>query len=314
MRVLVTGGTGYLGSAIVRALHARGHVPVVFARRASKAALPGVAIDGDVRNTTALHGAADAVDAVIHAAALVSIWRRRPRDFDDVNVNGLLNVIDVVRARAIPRLVYTSSFMALPPAGAQRPLDGNDYQRSKRIALDRAREARAAGTPITIVYPGVIYGPGPSTEANLVGRLLSDHLRRRLPGMIGADRVWPFAFLDDVAALHVLAVERPDARGDYMAGGENQTQRRMFELAREITGRPLPREIPIALARTAGTTMEALAALSGRPPLLTHGAVEIFSHDWPMDSRRSMAELGYRVTPFEEGVRRTLDALPYGRN
>src|SRR5687768_2469242 len=122
MRVMVTGGSGYLGSAIVRALHARGHLPVVFARRASLAALPGVTLDGDVRNVTALRGAVEGVDAVVHAAALVSIWRARARDFDDVNVGGLMNVLDVVRERGIPRVVYTSSFMALPPAGADRPL------------------------------------------------------------------------------------------------------------------------------------------------------------------------------------------------
>ncbi|HJR61228.1 MAG TPA: NAD-dependent epimerase/dehydratase family protein, partial [Vicinamibacterales bacterium] len=75
MRVLVTGGTGYLGAAIVRALHARGHTPVVFARHASAAGLPGVPHDGDVRDRPAIRRAAAEADAIVHAAALVSIWR-----------------------------------------------------------------------------------------------------------------------------------------------------------------------------------------------------------------------------------------------
>ena len=88
MRVLVTGGTGYLGQHIVRALAARGHVPVVFARHATQADLPGEAIDGDVRDRAALLAAARGCDAISHGAALVSIWRKDPSEFDAVNVGG----------------------------------------------------------------------------------------------------------------------------------------------------------------------------------------------------------------------------------
>ena len=80
MRVLVTGGSGYLGSAIVRALAARGHEPIVFARRASAAGLPGRSVDGDVRDRTAVRRAAEGVDAIVHTAALVSVWRPRTLD------------------------------------------------------------------------------------------------------------------------------------------------------------------------------------------------------------------------------------------
>lgn len=309
MRVLVTGGTGYLGAAIVGALHARGHQPVVFARRASAAALPGVPFDGDIRDVSAVRRAVESVDAVIHTAALVSIWRARPQDFDEVNIGGLANILDVARQRGITRVVYTSSFLALPPEGASRPLDANDYQRTKRIARERARDALAAGAPLVVLYPGVVYGPGRNTEGNLVGRLLGDHLQGRLPGIIGSERRWSFAFVEDVADLHVQAVERRDASGEYHAGGENERQMRIFEIAREVTGRPLPRRIPLVAARAAGGLDEMRARLTGRPPLLTRGAVEIFSHDWSMDSARSVRELNYRVTPLETGLRATLASM-----
>ena len=116
MKVLVTGGTGYLGRAIVRALVRQNHSCVVFARAAIRSGLPGRLVDGDVRDRAAIDRAADGVDAICHAAALVSIWRARSADFDDVNVGGLENVIAVCRARGLARLVYTSSFLALPPA------------------------------------------------------------------------------------------------------------------------------------------------------------------------------------------------------
>lgn len=306
MRVLVTGGTGYLGAAIVRALHARGHAAVVFARRASSAALPGVPCDGDVRDRHALQAAAAGADAIVHAAALVSIWRPSPREFDDVNIGGLLNVLDVARAAGVGRIVYTSSFMALPPSGHSQPLEANDYQRTKVRALEKARAAAVTGLPVVILFPGVIYGPGVETEGNLVGRLVRDHLRGRLPGLIGADRLWSFAYVDDVAAAHVEAVERANARGEYILGGENAPQMRPFEIIRELTGRSLPRRLPFAVATTAAAVEEWRARWSAGPPLLTRGAVTIFRHDWPLNSERTIGELNYRITPLAAGIPRML--------
>src|SRR5262245_27080512 len=157
MRVLVTGGTGYLGQAIVLALAERGHAPVVFARHATAAGLPGAAIDGDVRDRAALAAAARGCDALCHDAALVSVWRRDPREFDAINVGGLEHALDVARSAGLSRIVYTSSFLARPPAGASEPLRANDYERTKVLADERARRARDAGAPIVILYPGVVY-------------------------------------------------------------------------------------------------------------------------------------------------------------
>jgi len=308
MRVLVTGGTGYLGAAIVRALHARGHRPVVFARRATSAGLPGIAIDGDVRDRRALQFAATGVDVIVHAAALVSIWRPDPREFDDVNVGGLRNALAAAAAHGVPRLVYTSSFMALPPAGANAPLEANDYQRTKVRALAIARAAVEAGAPVVILVPGVVYGPGPDNEANLVGRLVHDHLRGRLPGLVGAHMPWSYAYVDDVAAAHVRAVERADASGEYHLGGENVSQARLFEIVRELTGRPVPRTLPFGVAKTIATFYDWRAEWLGRPPLVTRGVVEIFRRDWSLNSARSIAELSYAIRPLREGLRLVIQA------
>ena len=309
MRVLVTGGTGYLGAAIVRGLAARGHTPVVFARRASAAALPGIAIDGDVRDLPALRSAADGADAVIHAAALVSLWRTRRADFHEINVGGLHNVLDTTRALGITRLVYTSSFLALPPANRSAPLDANDYMRTKREARDVAVAAARNGAPIVILYPGVIYGPGAATEGNLVGRLLRDHLEGRLPGVIGGDHVWSFAYVDDVAAAHVMAMQTPHANGEYTLGGENVPQIRAFEIATALAGARMPRRIPTPVAYAGAALYEIRTRLTARAPVLTRAAVEIFLHDWPLNSDRSIRELSYRVTPLAEGIRAALQSL-----
>src|SRR5689334_23767086 len=128
MRVFVTGGTRYLGRAIVGALAAAGHTLVVFARTATRSGLPGQLVDGDIRDAAAVERAAAGCDAISHSAALVSIWRRRSQDFDDVNVGGLRNIVAAAQRQRIPRIVYTSSFLALPPRDVGHPIAANDYQ------------------------------------------------------------------------------------------------------------------------------------------------------------------------------------------
>jgi farnesol dehydrogenase len=309
MRVLVTGGTGYLGRAVVHALATKGHWPVVFARSASQSRLPGSAIDGDIRDAEALARAAEGCDAICHMAALVSLWRRRRADFDDINVGGLGNALAAARGARVPRFVYTSSFLARPPRGRTAPMAANDYQRTK-VAADRlATEAAREGLPVIRLYPGVVYGPGELREGNLVGRLLHDHLRGRLPGLVGADRPWSYAWITDVADAHVAAVERARPGTAYALGGVNVPQMQVFEHLRTIKGTRLPRRIPFPIARALGTVEDARAAIFRSPPLITAGTVAIFREDWSLDSGDAIRDLDLRVRPLEEGVAALLPTL-----
>jgi NAD+-dependent farnesol dehydrogenase len=303
MNVLVTGGTGYLGSAIVRAFARSGHRPIVFSRRATAVDLPGTHVDGDVRDARAVDEAVRQADAVCHTAALVSVWRKRSADFDDVNVRGLEIVLEACEKHRIKRIVYTSSFLALPPAHRDVPLEANDYQRTKVRARALALSAAKRGLPIILLYPGVIYGPGSLTEGNLIGRMIRDHLDGRLPGLIGSSRIWSYAHVDDVAEAHVRALESHGSPDEYVLGGENTQQMRIFEIVRELTGRPLPRRVPNTVATAAALIHEARALLTGTPPLLTRGIVKILSQDWPLDSAASIQRLGYRISPLISGLR-----------
>ena len=293
MKVLVTGGTGYLGSAIVAALERRGHAPAVFAR----------ATGGDVTDPAALARAARDADAICHTAALVTIWESDRTRFDAVNVGGLKNAIDAAKQAGHDRFVYTSSFLALPPRGRLTPLRGNDYQRTKAEAAEIANRAARDGFPIVRLYPGVIYGGSADRDANLVGRLVRDQIARRLPGIVGGDRLWSFAWIDDVADAHVSALER-GASDSFLLGGENLPQRRLYELVHEMTGAPVPRSLPPWAARAAGVMEVARARLTGRPPAVTPATVSIFEHDWPLNSSDAIRDLNYRITPFAEGLRR----------
>jgi farnesol dehydrogenase len=309
MRVLVTGGTGYLGRAVVGALLASGHDVVLYGRTASAAGLPATAIDGDIRDAGRLCDAAKGCGAMLHSAALVATWTRRSRDFDDVNVGGLQAVLDAARRHGIPRVLYTSSFLALPPAGLDAAPEWNDYQRTKAAANSLADAAVRQGSPIVRLYPGVIYGPGAATEGNLVGRMVADHLAGRLPGVIGGDRIWSFSFVEDVAAAHVAALQAGTPGARYLLGGVDAPQMRVFDIVQRLTGRPRPRRIPGWLASPAALADELMASWFRRTPLLTTGTLEILLRDWPLGHALASEELGYRVTPLEDGVARVVNDI-----
>jgi farnesol dehydrogenase len=312
MRILITGGTGYLGRAVVRALAARGHSLVVFARTARQSGLPGAHVDADIRDRAALEGAAAGCDAICHMAALVSIWRKRREDFDDVNVGGLQNVLSAASVAGIRRVVYTSSFLALPPRGCQTPLEANDYQRTK-VAADRlAASLVQTGHPLIRIYPGVIYGPGSFTEGNLIGRLIADHLKGKLPGLIGPELPWSYAFVEDVAAGHCAAIERGADGARYVLGGENAPQQRVFDIVKTMTGRKPPRRIPFGVATLMGMAEELRVNTFGGTPLITRGTVDIFRQDWSLDSSLAVRDLGYAMTPLVNGIHRTLESLTSG--
>lgn len=320
MKVLVTGGAGFLGGHVAKALLDKGHEVVLMVRGGTRPGLPEEAsiVDGDVRDSEAFARAAEGCGAIIHSAAMVKIWSPRRQDFDDINVGGIRNAIAAARARQI-RLVHTSSFFAVGPTGAS-PADesqnhpgdyGNDYERTKALADEVARGYAREGGDIVILYPGVVYGPGELTDGNLVAKLLADQMNGTLPGIVGpGDRLWSYAFVDDVAEAHVTALE-PGKKGErYLLGGPNATLNEVFAIASKRVGRDLsPRRLPFGLARAIGRAMWMWADITGKMPDLTHEAVGIFEKNWAYRSDKAVRELGYRVRPLEEGIRATVDWL-----
>lgn len=320
MRVLLTGGAGFLGGAITRALLASGHDVTLLVRGGRRPSLPEEAtvVDGDIRDPARFLEASEGCDAIIHTAALVKIWSARRQDFEDVNIGGLRNAIAAAKARNI-RLVYTSSFFAVGPSGPS-PVDesathpggyGNDYERTKAEADRVARAFAAEGGDIVILYPGVIYGVGELTDGNLVAKLIADQMNGKLPGIVGpGDRLWSYAYVDDVAQAHVAALQKAGRGERYLLCGENATLDEMFALASRKAGRRLaPRKLPFTLARITGYFMWLWADITGKMPELTHEAVALFEKHWAYRSDKAVRELGFRIRPLDEGVGATVEWL-----
>jgi farnesol dehydrogenase len=320
--VLLTGGTGYLGRWILRALRGRGRAVRLLARDPAGCRDlegPGVeVVRGDVTDRGSLDAACRGAASVIHAAATVSTWERDREVFERVNVQGLRScALAAADAGAAP-FVYVSTIFALGPTDgitgdetlplrADRRFD-TEYERTKTLAAVEAQELLARGHPVVTLFPGILFGPGPLRQANLVGTLLVEAAEGRLRGLPGGgDRRWCFAFVEDVAAGTADALERARPGDRFVLGGENATLRAFFDLVEEKGGPAVPRrKIPYAALAAAGAASELLAGLGGPRPKVTRGAAAMFRREWAFSSRRAERALGWRARPLAEGVEATL--------
>ncbi|MEM6792598.1 MAG: NAD-dependent epimerase/dehydratase family protein [Acidobacteriota bacterium] len=324
MKILFTGGTGFLGRRTVERLTGRHELRLLVRPTSSRDRFPASVefAEGDVTDAPSLERASEGCDAIIHAAALVKILAPG-KAFDHINIGGLENVLAAARMNGTKKVVYVSSFMALGPTegGPGGVLDEsasvadrrwiNHYERTKTLSDRTARRAIEAGTPLNVVYPGVIYGPGELTEGNIAIRHVLDLAHKRLPALLGKpERVWNYSFVEDVAEGIVRVLERAPAGRRYVLGGENVTQSDFYDTVESVCGIRTPRlRMPDLLAKASGAAMKGFAQLTGSTPKLTPDLVEVYRHDWALSSRTAEEELGYSWRGFEQGLYETFQWL-----
>ena len=321
--LLLTGSTGYLGSRIAQELIER-RVPFrVLVRNPARLTFdPTVSrcevVVGDLCDAGKLAEALRGAKHLIHSAALVKMWVRDRQDFWRVNVEGLKTLLQAAERAGVERVVYTSSFIAAGPCSDQNTGEGlrnrgpysNEYEETKAIALDWLRAEGFARFPVVALLPGVIYGPGPATEGNLVGGMIQQYLSGKFPGLLGSgEQRWSFSFIPQVVAAHLAALEIARTGEEYFLAGDNRSLNDLFRILEDLTGvRHSVRHLPFWAGKAVGTMEAARARLFGHQPQLTPGVVEVFKHDWTYSSSKATRDLGYRVIPLEEGLRKTLEA------
>jgi nucleoside-diphosphate-sugar epimerase len=320
MRVLVTGGTGFLGCHVVAALARAGHEPLLLVRDPARIGpalapldLPDVAhVRGDVTDERVVAAAMHGVDAVIHAAALVGAAAANIYDARAVNAHGASVVLHSARQAGVGRIVHVSTYFVLLPAAAPRLAAGapigtlrDPYTATKAEAEAVARELRARGAPLSIVYPGSLFGPhdphGGGAYA-LTEALLRGWLPLLPPG--GLD----LADVRDVAATIVRAVEPDAPAGAYLLTGHYASLRTLAQELGAVTGRALaPRELP----RWALPSLVALArATRGRLRRLPDpDFARLLAAVRPGDDGPAAAALGFEPRPLAATLRDTVRAL-----
>ncbi|MDF1502870.1 complex I NDUFA9 subunit family protein [Roseisolibacter sp. H3M3-2] len=301
MRVLVTGGSGVVGEAAVRALLRRGHAVRLLARGAEKEARTwpdGVEPwKGDVTDADSLRGAADGCDAVLH---LVGIVDEKPphATFEGVNVAGTRHVVAETTRAGVPHLVYVSSL------GAER--GRSPYHRSKHAGEE---VARGFGGRWVVVRPGNVYGPGDEVVSLLL------RMVRTLPAVpviAGGDQPFQPVWTDDVGEALAVAVERADLAGRTLdvAGPERTTMHDLLDRLTRLTGRspvrvPLPGPVASLGVKLADAVGIGLPINDSQLTMLAEGNVV----DDPAANALDTV-LGVAPTPLDEGLRRLLDVLP----
>jgi dihydroflavonol-4-reductase len=314
--VLVTGGTGFLGGAIVERLLAGGREVKALARSEGSAQglreVGAEPVRGDILDAEALTAAMRGCDVVYHAAGLNALCLRDPLLLHDVNVQGSRNVVQAAAAAGARRVVYTSSAAAL---GEARGTVGSEtsphrgsflsrYERSKFEAEQAVLSlARETDTEVVCVNPASVQGPGRATGST---RLLLDYLNGRLKMIV--DSTISLVDIADCTEGHLLAEVRGEPGERYVLSGATVTVREGIELLGRLTGVNAPvRALPPAAATAAAVAVEAVARLRRKAPRVCRDLVRTALHGHAYDGSRAARELGLSYTPLEETIRRTLD-------
>lgn len=320
---LVTGATGFVGSAVAWALAARGHALRLLVRATSdKRNIADLreaeVVIGDLTDPASLARAAEGCRFVFHVAADYRIWVPNPEAMLRANVAGTEAMLRAAHAAGAERIVYCSSVAALglhpdgQPADETTPVDPDTivgvYKKSKYQAEQAALALAAGGVPVVIVNPAAPVGPR-DIRPTPTGRMILDAAAGRMPAYI--DTGLNVVHVDDVAAGHILALEHGRVGEKYILGGENLALRDLLGLVAEVSGRRKPvirltQEMvwPVAMA------MESLARVIPFEPPVTRDHLRMARKMMFYSSAKATRELGYKPRPAAEAVR---DAVAWFR-
>lgn len=320
MRVLITGGTGFIGRRLAAELLARGHIVALmgrnFAPAAGLLAAGAAAAPADLRDPRAVMAACAGADAVCHVGALSAPWGRRA-DFFAANVAGTANVVAACRRHGVRRLVAISS-PAVVFAGRD-VVDATEaapyprrftstYALTKKLAEELVRAA--PDVPAVILRPKAVFGPG---DTALLPRLVAAARAGRLPRIGDGRNLVDLTYVDNVAHAIALALSADAAVGRTytITNGEHVPLWGLLaEVLRRLGVEARLRPAPLGAALAAAALMEARAALTGREPTLTRYTAAVLARTQTYDITAARRDLGYApVVTVAEGVERTLAAL-----
>ncbi|WP_025616717.1 NAD-dependent epimerase/dehydratase family protein [Salinispora cortesiana] len=313
MLILLTGGTGYLGSHTTAALVRAGHRVrlLVRGRGGVAAALGPLDIDpaavrqvrGDVTDPEVVARAADGCDAVVHLAGRYSFDSRRHRGMWDANVRGTEVVLRAARTARLDPIVHVSTFGALAPgpegtitvdSPAAKPRE--TYLASKVAAELVARRHQDEGAPVVITYPLATLGPADPHLGDQVTRV-RDTLRGLMP--MWPTGGFPIGDVRDVARLHTAVLEPGQGPRRFLAPGHYVTTRKYLAILREVTGRRLPAiHLPVGLMLPVTALASAAQRLIPARIPAQYGAVYACAVSRPVDNRRTSSLLGDEGQPL----------------
>jgi nucleoside-diphosphate-sugar epimerase len=319
MQVLVTGATGKVGHAISSALLDRGDQVRALVRDPKRAAsvLPvGIEpIRGDVTDTESLTAAVEGCELVFNAMGMPEQWVRDEAIFDQVNAVGSREVASAANRAGVRRFIHTSTHDVFHAETGGRFDEtmladypkGTAYERSKQHAEELVLGERD-GMEVVILNPSGVYGPTPSPTPSFENGVFEPVVRKRLPAVPPGGT--GMAYVEGVAAGHVLAAEKGADGERYILADGYASFKEMAEMVKRIAGRGrVPPVMPVPVARAIAAVGAGVSRVIRRPPLLPRGQLTYILWQARPDSSKAQRDLGWQITPIEEGIRKTLSAM-----
>jgi dihydroflavonol-4-reductase len=320
LTTLVTGGSGFIGSHVIRKLVERGERVRALVRPGSSLAnLQGLAVEivrGDLREPETCRGALRGCHTVFHVAADYRLWAPDQDEMYRTNVLGTRHLLRLAFAEGAEKFVYTSTVATIaPPRNGELSNEESvatlaqmigPYKCTKFLAEQEALAVARKGFPVVIVNPTAPVGPG-DIKPTPTGRIILDFLNRRMPAYVDTGLNW--VAVEDVASGHLLAAERGKSGERYILGHRNLTMKQVLDILEELTGLPAPRlRLPHGVAMAAGYAENFLSSrLLRRAPRIPLDGVRMSRYKMFVDCGKAMRELGYEPQPIEGALARAVE-------
>ncbi len=320
MRYAITGATGFVGGALARQLREAGHEVVALVRDPVRAAglrdLGVELVPGDLDDAAALDRICAGADGLFHVAGWYKLGQRDPSPGTRVNVEGTRHALAAAQRNQVPKVVYTST-LAVNSDTEEQVVDEtyrftgehlSVYDRTKAEAHDIALAFAAQGLPVVLVQPGLVYGPGDTAQT---GALIDQVVRGKRPlAPRGGGVCW--AHVDDVAAGHVLAMEKGGPGESYMLAGPRATLAEGLTRVAGIAGTKGPVVLPSRLVAATAGLMTALGKVVPVPPDLAGETMRAGLATYYGSPAKAKRELGWEARPLDQGLAETVAAARRG--
>jgi dihydroflavonol-4-reductase len=320
VRVFITGATGFVGGHVARQYAAEGASLRLLTRKSSRLdSLIGIdaeMVTGELREPEKLRSAITDCDALVHVAADYRLWVRDPAQMHAANVDGTRELLKLAREVGIQRVVYTSSVatMGFKTDGSivneETPVALEDmighYKRSKFLGELEAIKAAKTGQHVMILNPTTPIGAG-DAKPTPTGRIIVDFLNRKFPAYV--DTGLNLVDVNEVARMHVVALDHGTPGERYILGGENLTLKQILDRMSAITGLPSPNmKVPHAVAMAFAFFDETITGkLRGKEPRATVEAVRMGKKMMFASSAKAERDLGFKVLPVYPALRAAID-------
>jgi dihydroflavonol-4-reductase len=317
-KVLVTGASGFVGSAVARKLKERGFAVRALVRESSPtghlAELDLEFAKGDLRDADSVIEAMRGVRYLFHVAADYRLWARDPEEIVRNNVTGTRTIMEAARDAGVERIVYTSSVATLKcrqagdPSDETMPLKEDQaigaYKRSKVAAERLVEEMVARGLPAVIVNPSTPIGPC-DVKPTPTGRIIVEAAAGRMPAFV--DTGLNMVHVEDVAEGHMLAFDKGRIGERYILGGQNATLSDILAVVAGEMGRKAPKvKIPRGAIVPLAVAAEMVARRTGKEPFVTLDGLRMSKNRMFFTAAKAERELGYKARPYAEGIRNAI--------